>query len=355
MVDLDQRASYEHIDAAHMHERLATLPQQCHDAFMQAQSFACTLPSEYAQVRQVVICAMGGSAIGAALALAVCQPHSHTPMTVWRNEGLPAYATGPETLVIASSKSGDTAETLDAYRTAQQRGCRIVALTTGGALAAQARADGAPLFTYTFEHTPREAIGWLTLPLCALLAQLRLGPDLSAAVAETVATLQDGAQRLGIDSPAIRNPAKRIAGQVMERLPVIYGAGIFAPVAQRWKTVLNENAKLLAAWEEMPDLTHNAVVGLERPESVWQKTLVIQLRGPADHPRNAQRFDLTTRLLLEAGVNQDTVRARGTSPLAQVFSLVQFGDWVSYYAAIMAGIDPTPTEAIRDLRFSIDN
>jgi glucose/mannose-6-phosphate isomerase len=141
-----------------------------------------------------------------------------------------------------------------------------------------------------------------------------------------------------------------MAGQVVDRLPVIYGAGMLAPVARRWKMTLNETAKLLAAWDEMPELNHNSVVGLMQPEAVWQKTIVIQLRCNNDLPQVARRFDLTTRLMLECGINQDTVRAKGKSALAQMFSLIQFGDWMSYYAAIMAGLDPTPTDPIAWLK-----
>ncbi|MCL5996801.1 MAG: bifunctional phosphoglucose/phosphomannose isomerase, partial [Chloroflexi bacterium] len=101
---------------------------------------------------------------------------------------------------------------------------------------------------------------------------------------------------------------------------------------------------------ELPELNHNTVIGYDRAEAVWQKSIVIQLRCAHDHPRVSRRYDITTRLLLEAGINQDTIRARGNSALAQVFSLVQFGDWVSFYAAAMSGIDPTPTDRIDQLK-----
>ncbi|MCL4504430.1 MAG: bifunctional phosphoglucose/phosphomannose isomerase [Chloroflexi bacterium] len=352
MNDLDQPAIYNRVDKAEMHLRLAGLPDQVGSAYHSARLFASTL-GEYS-IQRIIIAAMGGSAIGAAFAQATCLSVASAPIIVWRNYDLPAYATGPDTLVIASSKSGDTEETLSACETAMTRQCRVIALTTGGRLAELARDRQVPCFRFVAEHTPREAVAWLSLPVIAILAALKVIPDPANDVDETVAVLRDGARKLGIDSPTARNPAKRMAGQVVQRLPIIYGSGLLAPVAQRWKSVLNENAKMLAACDEMPELDHNTIVGYEHDDQIWRRSIVIQLRCNADHPRVAARYDLTTRLMLEAGINQDTIRARGGSALAQLFSLVQYGDWVSYYAAVMSDIDPTPTAVLDRLKQEMD-
>lgn len=348
MYNLDDSASYEALDVSHMRLRLEALPDQCAQGYAAGQQLA--LPDSYAQVQQVVIAGMGGSGVGGSLIRALCAPLSARPITTWRTYGLPAYATGPHTLVIATSKSGDTEETQSAFDEAVRRGCAVIALATGGALAQRARDLDIPLVTFTSPHQTREAIGWLTFPLLAVLTRLGFIPDPAEDVTETINLLRETGDRIGLASPAVRNPVKRMAGQVVDRLPIIYGAGMLAPVARRWKTTLNETAKLMAAWDEMPDLNHNSVVGLMQPEAVWQKTIVIQLRCNSDSPQVSQRFDLTTRLMLECGINQDTVRAKGRSALAQMFSLIQFGDWMSYYAAIMSGLDPTPTDPITWLK-----
>lgn len=344
MIDLDSRASFDSIDRSQMHQRLASLSVQAREAYAAGNAFSETLaPAEF---KAIYIAAMGGSALGAALVQSAYVSQIRAPVVLWRQYELPLHAAGPETLVIAASKSGDTEETISAFDAAVRQGCRVIALTTGGALEQRALAVNVPLLRYSFPHTPREAIGWLTLPLIAILSRLGVIDDPQLDVDETFDLLSNNAIRLGIESPAVRNPAKRIAGQVVHRLPIIYGSPLLAAVAQRWKSVLNENAKMLAAWDEIPELNHNSVVGYEQPEDIWRKSIVIQLRSPSDHPRVSERFDVTTRLMLKAGINQDTVRAQGRSALAQVMSLVQYGDWVSYYAAIMMGIDPTPTEAL---------
>jgi glucose/mannose-6-phosphate isomerase len=348
MLDLDNFATYEQVDRAHMHLRLTELPQQCLKAYRLAQALA--LPHDYRSVNTIVIAAMGGSALGGAIAQALATPLSQAPITIWRQYGLPAFAQGAGTLVIASSKSGDTEETISAFDEAVRRDCHAIAIATGGALAHHAIERQIPLFSFTFAHESREAIGWLTLPVIAFLSTMGIIPDPTRDIIETVTLLGEMRKKIGIGIPAAHNSAKRMAGQLMDRLPIIYGAEMLAPVAQRWKTVLNENAKMLAAWDEMPELSHNTVVGFEHAEAIWSKSIVIQLRSNLNHPGIARRFDLTTRLLLEAGINQDTVRAQGNSAMAQLFSLVYFGDWVSYYAAIISGIDPTPTNAIHRLK-----
>ncbi|HEY3288611.1 MAG TPA: bifunctional phosphoglucose/phosphomannose isomerase [Anaerolineae bacterium] len=344
MMDLDLRSSFESIDLSQMHLRFALLGAQAQQAYAAGKLFAESLPP--IDYKRIYIAAMGGSAMGAALVLSAYAAQIHVPVVLWRQYDLPPGAAGPDTLVIAVSKSGDTEETISAFEAAMKLGCKIVVMTTGGALEHRATAAHIPLFHFTFDFTPREAIGWLTFPLISLLSRLGVIANPQKDVDETIALLNSNAARFGIDSPAIRNPAKRIAGQVVHRLPIIYGSPLLAAAAQRWKSVLNENAKMMAAWDEVPELNHNSVVGYEQPEDLWRKAIVIQLRSSMDHPRVSERFDVTTRLMLEAGINQDTIRAQGRSALAQVMSTVQYGDWVSYYAAIMTGIDPSPTTAL---------
>jgi glucose/mannose-6-phosphate isomerase len=268
MNDLDILSSYEAVDKARMRMRLEALPEQCAQSYAAGQQL--DLPAGYAQVQQVVIAGMGGSGVGASLARVLCAPLAARPITTWRTYGLPAYANGAHTLVIATSKSGDTEETLSAFEEAVRRGCTVIALTTGGALAQRARELQIPLLAFTFVDQPREAIGWLTFPLLAILARMGFIPDPAMDVNEAVTLMRETGARIGPNTPAVRNPVKRMAGQVMDRLPIIFGAGMLAPVARRWKTTLNETAKLLAVWDELPELNHNSVVGLMQPEAVWQ-------------------------------------------------------------------------------------
>ena len=124
----------------------------------------------------------------------------------------------------------------------------------------------------------------------------------------------------------------------------------FADVAHRWKTQFNENSKLWCFWEELPEANHNAIVGFRLPEQIAKRALVIFLRGAALHPRIRLRYEFTRQALDEAGVASETVDAEGKSPLVQMMSSVLFGDYVSLYLAILAGVDPSPTAPIADLK-----
>ena len=148
----------------------------------------------------------------------------------------------------------------------------------------------------------------------------------------------------------VRNPAKRIAGQLMGRTPAIFGAGYLAPVARRWKGQMNENAKAWAQFDELPELDHNGVVGTTNAEELISKFSVLFLEGSAVHPRNAARLKTTRHLFMMQGFSTDTVEARGESPLAQMLSCLHFGDYISYYLAMAYGVNPTPVEPIDRLK-----
>ena len=301
-------------------------------------------------LRQIVICGMGGSAIGGDFTTAYLANQLPIPAVAHRNYGLPAWATGPETLVICSSHSGNTEETLSAFNEALQRGCSLLSICTGGKLAELSKENGKPCWIFDHVGQPRTAIGWTVGLLLALFFRLDLIEDQALAVEESVSILADGITKLGKESPVSSNPAKRLAGQLLERNIVIYGAGEMDVIARRWKSEINELAKAWAAFEGIPEMNHNALAGLRHPESLYERTSAIFLRSDFDHERNQKRIEFSQHFFLEAGVAVDSVHARGEGKLAQMFSLLQFGDYVSYYLALAYGEDPTPIDTLIALK-----
>ena len=174
----------------------------------------------------------------------------------------------------------------------------------------------------------------------------RQGP----AVAEAVALLQEQRGRIGFAVPAERNPAKQLAGRLHGRLPAVIGADVLTEAAYRWKTQLNENSKCWALCEQLPELDHNTIVGFGLPEEVVSRLHVVFLWHPALHPRLLLRYEATAEALTEAGVSHERVEALGTSSLAQVLSAIYLGDLVSYYLALLNGVDPSPVAAIDRLK-----
>jgi glucose/mannose-6-phosphate isomerase len=344
---LDDPSAYERIDPAGTRALIRDLPRQCRAAWREAQDLE--LPSDHNGVDKVVILGMGGLVIAGDLLRSLAALESAVPVFVHRDYGLPRLVDG-RTLLIAMSYSGDTEETLSGFEAALHTGARKVVITTGGRLLALARSHSVPGFVFDYRSTVRGALGYGLMPLLAVAEKAGLVAKKADDVQEAAAVMEDMANRIAADVPLVRNPAKQLAVSLQSRLPIIYGAGIMAPVAFRWKTQLNENSKAWAAWEELPEANHNAIVGYERPPEIATRAIAVFLRAPSLHPRIRLRYEFTSRALTEAGVASQAVDAEGRSPLAQMMGAVFFGDYVSLYLAILGGIDPSPTTIIADLK-----
>jgi glucose/mannose-6-phosphate isomerase len=347
MKELDNLSLLKKVDPDDMLRRVAELPWQCRDAW--AKVTALELPDDDRPIRNVVVLGIGGSAIGGDLMRTLAASECPMPIVVNRDYTLPTFV-GSETLAIVSSYSGNTEETLTTFELAHQAGARLVVFATGGKIAARAREWDLPLFSYDYSSQPRAALGYSLVPLLGLLDRLGLVADKAADVEEAAAVMDAWQAEISETVPFEKNAAKQLAAQLHGRLPVVYGSGYLSEVARRWKGQFNENAKTWGAFEQMPELNHNAVVGYDWPADLAAKVAVIMLRSSLDHPRNSVRFDVTAEILSQKGVTCETVHARGKNPLAQVLSTIHFGDYVSYYLAILNRADPTPVETIAYLK-----
>jgi glucose/mannose-6-phosphate isomerase len=345
-VTLDDAAAIRRIDAADMLGRVAELPRQL--ATAKRLAAAVELSDRHRDVDLVVVLAMGGSAIGAELVAGAVGQRLRVPLLVHRDYGLPG-GIGGRTLIIAASHSGETVETLSGFGLAIERGLPVVAITTGGRLAHGVEEARQPLLRYRAPGQPRAAIGFGVGLMHDLLVRAGLiaDPDPIGPVVETVDGLLD---RLGPGVETDANPAKQLAWATFGRIPIVYGHGPMAPVAHRWKTQLNENAKAWAAWEAMPEANHNAIEGSLNPRELGDALYVIQLHD-ADEPEHiAARYRVVEELLGERATNRSEVHAEGPSPLARVLSTVAYGDLVSVYLAILYQTDPTPVTLLAMLK-----
>lgn len=344
---LDDLTVHQRLDPQGMLGQLKGLPHQCREAWEKALKFR--LPPEYRKVDKVVILGMGGSAIGGDLLRSLAHRLKTPLIFVVRDYGLPPFV-DESTLVIASSYSGNTEETLSAFSQALETKSHKLALTTGGRLGEVARKAGVPLFTIEHVSPPRAALGYSLMPLIAFFHQLGFFKDISADVLEMLTTLQDLLTKWNETVPTSANPAKQLATSLHGKIAVIYGAGILSEVARRWKTQINENSKAWAFFEVLPELNHNAVVGYEMPRELAADMFVVLLRSSHLHPRTLLRYNITSELLKQSSVPHQIVDAPGKSELAQVMGTVYLGDWVSYYLALLYGVDPTPVKVIDYLK-----
>jgi len=376
MIALDNLDTYKQYDPDGMLIHLHKLPQQIQEAWEKAHAFA--LPTDFKDIDKIVICGMGGSAIGGELVRSLASNLSKPIIFVLRDYDLPAFVDS-KTLVIASSYSGNTEETLSAFTRSLDIPCKKLAITTDGILKNLAQEKGVPVFTIDYSSQPRAALGYSFIPPLALLDKLGFlegksaHPSLPVPGAEALsvvkrkqsnratqawpASVQGMAQMLQsllgklaetVATPS--NPAKHLAQKLFGKLIVIYGAGILSPVAQRWKGQFNENSKAWAFYETFSELNHNAVVGYEFPQEMKHKVYVVLLRCPSLHPRILARYQITSEILEKAGVEHEIIDSQGQGKLTQMMSLVFLGDWVSYYLAMLYQTDPTPVKTIEYLK-----
>jgi glucose/mannose-6-phosphate isomerase len=317
------------------------LPQQVRDGWALGRS--AKLPRLPKTPKHLVVCGMGGSAIGGDLLSGYLAPTFPMPITVVRGYEMPGFV-GPRSVVIAASYSGATEETVTAVTQAERAGAVVFAITSGGPLAQAAKRAGVLV---PAGLAPRAALGYLMLPALAALERWELAEPCAKEVEEAARVLDGMATECGSEVPVLRNPAKRLAEQLAGRIPAVYAAspGLEA-AARRWKCQVNENSKTLATWNVFPELNHNETVGWGAPLALAGHFAVVLLVEGTEPPRLVRRLRLTSDLALGPAAGVHEVRARGKGRLARLLSLVFMGDLVSIYLAYLRGVDPTPIEII---------
>lgn len=322
--------------------------------------------------RQVLVCGMGGSAIAAEVA-APLQKDTSVRIDVWRDYGLPDWV-DQQVLVIAASYSGNTAETLSAAVAARERGCRVVALTTGGRLAQLSSSVSAaelPVVRLPERLPPRAAFGYGLGALLHTLARLGGGTGLTAQIDATVDTLTEGnaCHLTGVDlatappavaavtageapdATATSASVQELANSVAGRFVVVYSCGAEAHGAgARLKAQLNENAKCPAYHVRFPELDHNDIVGWELAAADRERFALVVLRGGQQSAAERHRLVATLAELREDLPLTCEIGPRGEQPLARAMSLVQWGDYFSCYVALAGGVDPVPVTRIERLK-----
>ena len=332
-------------DPGNMLDRIKDLPKQVRDAWKIA--LAAQLPPAHGDVRNITVTGMGGSAIGGDLASALLAGELKVPMSVHRDYGLPAYV-GRDSLVIASSYSGNTEESLSSFEEAQRRGARVLVLTTGGRIAELARAAKYPVITFSYAAQPRAALGYSLGLVLGALTKLGFVRDLTSDIDAALADLAKLEER--VHEGARTNDAKKLAIELHGRIIFAYGGGVLGVMARRVKGQWNENAKNWAAFDVLPELNHNAVVGFPYPDVAREALTVLLLRSDRDNPRHKLRFDVTRELLDRASIPHKTLQFSGASMLSEVLQLTLFTDYVSFYVALLNGADPTPVKSIDHLK-----
>jgi len=346
-INLDSPEIYRQLDAEGMLAHLHNFPRLCRQAWEMTLNLAS--PEAYKNINKILVLGMGGSAIAGDLVAGLVAEEARIPILVCRDYGLPGYVDAG-TLVIASSYSGMTEETLTAFSQALKMPALKLAVTTGGQLKDLCEKEKIPLISFEYRSQPRAALPFSFFILLGLFQKLGVTADQSAAVEETLKNLSQLASGIDEKIPFEHNKAKELAYKLAGRLVVVYGSGVTTEGAHRWKTQLNENSKITAFYEFLPELNHNAVVGYHLPPEIISRKSVVFLSSYLLNDRIRLRYQVTQKLLKQAGIDFYDLHGEGSSSLSQMMTLVLMGDFVSYYLALINRVEPTPVTDIAFLK-----
>jgi glucose/mannose-6-phosphate isomerase len=343
-LDEDRIAAVDH---SRLLDDILAIPEQIRDALWKVESARL---EHHDATGGLIVAGMGGSAIGGALARAALGDRAQRPIVLSQDYGLPPWTT-PDTVVLCSSYSGNTEETLAAYEAAGAVGAHRIVATTGGKLAAAARREGVPVIPLAGGFQPRAAVSYALVvalevaALCGAGESLRSEIDVAAAhTEELIALWRSGGEQE--DFP------KDLACDLHGTVPQIAGSGLTSAIAYRWKTQFNENAKIPAFSSELPELDHNEIAGWDTAGDFGRFSAVF-LDDADLHPRARQRIELTRGLIAATGAPTRRVETIGTTPTERLLSLVVLGDLVSLYVAVLRGVDPTPVPVLDQLKSAL--
>jgi glucose/mannose-6-phosphate isomerase len=299
------------------------------------------LQYDYSACENIVVAGMGGSAIGGDVVETIAHQELKIPFYVNRNYKLPNWVDG-KTLIICSSYSGNTEESLSAYEDALKKGAMICCISTGGQLSEKIQAKGFDLITIPGGLQPRAALAYSFVPILYLLRKIGLiSNSLIDDLSNSITSLEQKRETYSVGDTS--NPIFKMAKNIYGMIPIIYGTtDTTGVVALRWKSQLCENAKMLAY--------HNEIVGWGNNPDLLSELSVIWLRDKNDNEQVRKRQDITITLLNDIDIMQYEVNAEGANNIDRLLNLINYGDWLSYWCAILHNTDPSPVEKINKLK-----
>jgi glucose/mannose-6-phosphate isomerase len=335
------------IDQSGMYDRLVNFHAQVEDAVRIGKETRLRLGVK--GVTSIVLTGMGGSAIGGDLLRSYLATELRVPFVVNRHYVLPGFV-DRRSLVIVSSYSGNTEETIAAHRDGIKRNARILCITTGGEIERLAVRHRQPIIRIPSGLQPRAALGYSFFPLLLALSRLGFAKQRTNDIRETIGLLRSKARLYG-EPDAPDNAPLRLARQLKGTLPIVYSsAEHFDVIGLRWREQICENAKKLAFGHVIPEMNHNELVGWKIGAEAMRQMEVVFLRDRKTYGRIAKREEITKEIISRYALHASEVWSEGRSLLARMFSLISFGDWVSFYLAILNNEDPTPVMVIEQLK-----
>ena len=335
------------IDTKNMFGSIWNFPDNIIEAMKIGSSIV--LQNNFSKVEKVIVAGMGGSAIGGDVTGALIENELDIPFIVIRGYQLPNWV-DDRTLVICSSYSGDTEETLSAFDDAQSKNALICSITTGGTLVDKSLSSGCDVISIPDGLQPRAALAFSFVPMLYLLGKVgKISLESISWLRKAAQLLKDVREGYSIDDPS--NPTWSLAQKIKCCLPIIYtGSERLNPVAIRLKGQLCENGKMLAYNNSLPEINHNEIEGWENNKGLFEQYYIIWLKDKDDHDRVKLRQNATLEILRKNGVKQSALKMKEKSFSERFLHMIHYGDWLSYWCAIAHESDPGPVEKIIQLK-----
>ncbi len=303
------------------------------------------------EIRNIVLGGMGGS--GWPALYVKTWPSVKVPFEIVNNYSIPGYV-DEHTLFIASSYSGNTEETLSALSEAEKKGAQIVIFTAGGKLEKLAKDKNLPIFLIPQGTQPRMSSFYFIAAFLELFIPLGLVDTSSKDETKMVSKwLSEQIEIWRPTTPIKDNPAKQLALEIMGKTPIIYSGPLLAPVANKMKICMNENAKNLAWWNQYPEFNHNEFIGWSS-HPTNKPFVVIEIQSNLEHERVQKRFKVSERMLSGMRPAPHVIEPQGDSLAQQIFWASMFGDFVSLYLALLNGLNPTPVDLVEKFKQALD-
>jgi len=353
LTDLNNVEKIREKDPGNMYNSIFDLPEHLEEGLRLCQKWEID-PSEFTDIKNIVVIGMGGSAMGGDLVRSYLRSKLMIPFQICRHYELPEYV-DDETLVIVSSYSGNTEETLSALDDAIDRKSMLVSITTGGLLNEVTKINDIPTLILPEGLQPRAALGYSFTPIVAFLEKIGLLKNGINEIKKTATTLKKYRDNYIEDVDTDKNMAKKLAQRIQGKTIIIYtGPTITDAIGYRWKCQLCENSKIMAFNNQFAEFNHNELVGWsDQIKDFAEQIVVLYLRDFDDHPRIKARMDIVKGVIEQYEVKVIEIYSRGDSVLERMFSLIQIGDFASYYLAILNEEDPTPVKIIDYLKTSL--
>lgn len=342
MINLDSQKDIEKFDKGKIAASIRLLPDQIEQAWEEIGEQK--IPKKFAQVENVVICGMGGSALGGRIVDSLVSDRIRIPIEIFTEYDIPSYV-GPNTLVIATSYSGNTEETLSAVRAAVNKKAKVFGITTGGKLGEFLQKENLASYMYEAKANPsgqpRMGLGYSITATLSVLVRCGFIYFSEDDLYTLVTTSRNFIKEFDVDIDENKNLAKRLTRKLKNKIPVLISSEHLFGVAHTFKNQLNENSKVFSLVLDIPELNHHLLEGLKFPAKARGILHFLFYKSQAYRKEVRVRYDLTADVVEKNGYEYSIFPPRSKAKISQVFESLIFGSFVSFYLAVLYGVDPS--------------